>query len=111
MADPNPNIRKQSVVKKHIALTVGVGYIVTVLCKRMLDQGHELTVIGRSRPTEFALEHYDFALFGLLKSLQSALLIVIFLPGRFSQYTLKSQTKKMPVRLKLSEGVRKIWLM
>ena len=78
MAAPTPDARKQSVVKKHIALTVGVGYIGTVLCEWILDQGHELTVIGRSRPTEFAPEHYGFVLFELLKPLQSALLIVIF---------------------------------
>ena len=104
MADPTPNIREQSVVKKHIALTVGVGYIGTVLCEWILDQGHELTAIGRLRPTGLALEHYDFALFGLLKSLQSALLIVIFLPGRFSQYTLKVTNQKDAGALEIIGG-------
>ena len=78
MAAPTPDARKQSVVKKRIAVTGGGGYIGTVLRKRILGQVHELTVIGRSRPTEFAPEHYGFVLFELLKPLQSALLIVIF---------------------------------
>ena len=95
MATPTPNTRKQFVVKKRIAVTVGGGYIGTVLCKWTLDQEHELTVIGWPRPTEFAPEHYDFVLFGFLKPLQSALLMAIFfLPGRFSQYTLKVTNQK-----------------
>ena len=104
MAAPTPDARKQSVVKKRIAVICGGGYINTVLCKRILDQGHEFTVIGRSRPTEFAPEHYDFVLFKLFKPLQSALLIVIFLQGRFSQYTLKVTNQKDAGALEIIGG-------
>lgn len=60
MARRAPIANQKSAPGKHLLVTGGGGYVGNALCKRIIDEGHSLTVWGRTRPASLAPELYQF---------------------------------------------------
>jgi NADH dehydrogenase len=66
---PTSQTSKPSVPKKRIAVTGGNGYVGSAVCNRIIDQGHELLLLSRSRPLNIAPELYQYISYDLEKML------------------------------------------